>query len=68
MFFNTFNSRFKQSMIEHFKGKVESKKGNLIDHIYVKRGRMLSQKTGAEIIEEVRNVLQEKSIVWQKNK
>ena len=38
--FNTFNSRFKSEEIEKFRGEIEKKGGRLIDHIFIRRGRV----------------------------
>ncbi|MCK4824685.1 hypothetical protein KA005_53530, partial [bacterium] len=62
--FNTFNSRFKPEMIEQFRNKIKQKGGQMIDHIYVRRGRVLYQKDGDEVIDETRELLTEVVEKW----
>ena len=62
--FNTFNSRFKPEEIDAFRTLIESKGGKLIDHIHVKRGRILDQISGSELIEEVRELLDARADKW----
>ncbi|NOR51602.1 MAG: hypothetical protein GQ470_03185 [Gammaproteobacteria bacterium] len=62
--FNTFNSRFKPEMIEQFRNKIEQKGGQMIDHIYVRRGRVLYQKDGDEVVDETRELLTEVVGKW----
>jgi flavodoxin len=50
--FNTFNSRFKPEKIEQFRYKIEQQGGKMVDHIYVRRGRVFFQKDGDDIISE----------------
>ena len=63
--FNTFNSRFKPEKIQEFRQKIEEKGGKLVDHIYIRRGRVYYQKSGAELIQEARILLDEKMSAWQ---
>jgi flavodoxin len=63
--FNTFNSRFKSEEIEEFQGEIEKKGGRLIDHIYVRRGRVYYQKSGEQLIEESREIAEEKMKEWK---
>ncbi len=62
--FNTFNSRFKSEEIELFQKEIEKKGGRLIDHIFVRRGRVYFQKSGEQLIEESREILKEKMKEW----
>ncbi len=62
--FNTFNSRFKSEEIEKFRGEIEKKGGRLIDHIFIRRGRVYFQKSGEQLIGESREILKEKMKEW----
>jgi len=62
--FNTFNSRFKSEEIEKFRGEIEKKGGRLIDHIFVRRGRVYYQKSGEQLIEESREIAEVKMKEW----
>jgi len=62
--FNTFNSRFKSEEIEKFRGKIENKGGRLIDHIFIRRGRVYYQKSGEQLIGESREIVEEKMKEW----
>ena len=62
--FNTFNSRFKSEEIELFKKEIEKKRGRLIDHIFIRRGRVYYQKKGEQLLEESRGILKEKMKGW----
>ncbi|MCP4137037.1 MAG: flavodoxin/nitric oxide synthase [bacterium] len=63
--FNTFNSRFKDEEINRFKRKISEKGGSVIDHIYVRRGRVYNQKSGPELIREVNSIVDSKKIEWE---
>ena len=63
--FNTFNSRFKPEKIQEFRLKLENKGGKLVDHIYIRRGRVYYQKSGQELIQEAQTLLDEKLSAWQ---
>lgn len=63
--FNTFNSRFKTEEIVKFRGEIEKKGGRLIDHIFIRRGRVYFQKSGKELIEESREIVEEKMKEWK---
>ena len=63
--FNTFNSRFKSEEIEKFRGEIENKGGRLIDHIFIRRGRVYYQKSGEQLIGESREIVEEKMRVWK---
>jgi flavodoxin len=63
--FNTFNSRFKVEEVEAFQRKIEEKGGRLIDHFFVRRGRVYYQKSGRQLIQEVQTLLDEKTKEWQ---
>jgi len=58
--FNTFNSRFKSEEIEKFQGEIEKKGGRLIDHIFIRRGRVYYQKSGEQLIGESQEIIKEK--------
>lgn len=62
--FNTFNSRFKEKEIDVFADKIAAKGGKLIDHIYVRRGRVYYQKTGEVVAEETLAQLESRSKNW----
>jgi len=62
--FNTFNSRFKSEEIEEFRGEIENKGGKLIDHIFIRRGRVYYQKSGVKLLEESREIIEEKMKEW----
>lgn len=62
--FNTFNSRFKEEEIDLFADKIAAKGGKLIEHIYVRRGRVYYQKTGAQVAEETLAQLESRSQGW----
>ena len=64
--FNTFNSRFKPEKIQEFRRKIEEKGGKLVDHIYIRRGRVYYQKSGQELIQEAQTILDEKLSSWKK--
>jgi len=63
--FNTFNSRFKEDEFAKFRRRVEARGGQVIDHIYVRRGRVLMQKSRAELLDEVKALLRERSPAWR---
>jgi len=62
--FNTFNSKFKSEEIELFRKEIEKKGGRLIDHIFVRRGRIYYQKSGEQLIEESREIAEAKMKEW----
>ena len=62
--FNTFNSRFKSEEIGAFGRLISRKRGRLIDHVHVRRGRILNQLSGDELIERVRDVLDSRVGRW----
>jgi len=63
--FNTFNSRFKSDEIEKFRGEIEKKGGRLIDHIFIRRGRVYYQKSGEQLIGESQEIIREKMEKWR---
>ena len=63
--FNTFNSRFKVEEVEAFQRKIKEKGGRLIDHLFIRRGRVYYQKSGQQLIQEVKTLLDEKTKEWQ---
>lgn len=64
--FNTFNSKFGSEAIQDFRKMVETRKGRFLDHIYIRRGRIYNQKSGTEMIKEIRELLDAKYESWQK--
>jgi len=62
--FNTFNSRFKSEEIELFQKEIEKKGGRLIDHIFIRHGRVYCQKSGAQLLEESQEIINEKMKEW----
>lgn len=62
--FNTFNSRFKFEEIDKFRREIELKGGRVIDHIFVRRGRVYYQKSGEQLIEESRGLVETKMKEW----
>jgi len=62
--FNTFNSRFKPEEIGAFRQLVESRGGKLIDHVYIRRGRIFNQIDGNELVRKVRKLLIAKAGKW----
>lgn len=63
--FNTFNSKFKAEATKEFQRKVEEKGGRLIDHIFIRRGRVYYQMSGNELIQEAQNLLDKKVKEWR---
>ncbi len=58
--FNTFNSRFKQKYIDEFDELISAKGGKLVDHLYVRRGRVIWQLSREELLDEFNQILDEK--------
>ena len=50
----TGNSRFEQAEIDAFAKRVEARGGQLIHHLFLRRGRIYWQKSREELLEEVR--------------
>ena len=63
--FNTFNSEFKAEPIKEFQREVEKKGGRLIDHIFIRRGRVYHQMNGMELIQQSQDLLDKKVKEWQ---
>jgi len=63
--FNTFNSRFKQEYITEFENKLLDRGASDFDHIFVKRGRIIHQKSGERVVDEVWEKLNEKEQKWR---
>ena len=63
--FNTFNSEFKAEPIKEFQLQVGKKGGRLIDHIFIRRGRVYYQMSGEELIQQAQNLLDKKVKEWQ---
>lgn len=66
--FNTFNSRFKAEEIQEFGHKIENNGGRLVDHIYVRRGRVYRQMSGEQLIEESREIVDDNMKKWIESK
>ncbi len=62
--FNTFNSRFKEEEIAEFRALVKEKGGQLVDHVYVRRGRIYDQLSRQEMLIEIRARLDERAGAW----
>ncbi len=63
--FNTFNSKFKAEPIKEFQREVEKKGGRLIDHIFIRRGRIYYQMSGKELIRQAQDLLDKKVKEWR---
>jgi hypothetical protein len=59
-----FNSRFKSEEIDAFRRLIARGGGTFIDHVYVRRGRILNQLSGKELIERVRGLLAARAGGW----
>ena len=55
--FSTFNSGFKQKYIDEFQALVEARGGHFISHLYIRRGRMMAQISGEELLQKTRQEL-----------
>lgn len=55
----TGNSRFKQAEIDAFAKRVEARGGHLVDHVFLRRGRIYWQKSREELLTEVREKINE---------
>ncbi len=64
--FNTFNSRFKNEEIAKFQEALTKNNGKLLDHVFVRRGRVYYQITGQELIEQSKITVEEKMEEWLK--
>ena len=62
--FNTFNSKFKDEHIDEFKQLVTQKGGEFIDHISVRRGRVVNQIDSDELIGQIQQLLIEREKSW----
>ena len=54
MLCTTGNSRFEQSEIDAFAKRVEARGGELVRHVFLRRGRIYWQKSREELLEAVR--------------
>ncbi len=63
--FNTFNSRFKQPYIDEFAELIAVAGGRLVDHVYVRRGRIYAQMSGPELIAKVRQLITDRVARWK---
>lgn len=57
--FNTFNSRFKLEDFDEFKALIETQDGIVVDHIYIRRGRIFSQMKGEKLLNEAQKLARE---------
>ena len=57
--FSTFNSGFKQEYIDEFEVSVEARGGKFINHLYIRRGRMLVQMSDEDLLARAREKLQQ---------
>ncbi|OUS11883.1 hypothetical protein A9Q89_07485 [Gammaproteobacteria bacterium 53_120_T64] len=55
--FSTFNSGFKQQFIDDYKAAVELRGGRYIDHLYIRRGRLLGQLNADDFLLKARDEL-----------
>ncbi len=60
LLFNTFNSRFVDEEIATFQALVEQQGGAWLDHVYVRRGRIISQKAPQEVHDELGEQLRQR--------
>jgi flavodoxin len=54
----TGNSRYKQEEIDAFAAKVEARGGRLVRHVFLRRGRILWQKSRERLLADVRELVQ----------
>jgi flavodoxin len=66
--FNTFNSRFKAGEIQEFGQKIEEKGGRLVDHVYVRRGRVYHQMNGEQLMEDSQEIVDDNMKKWLESK
>ena len=62
--FNTYNSRFKAEQIEAFGRAVARRGGRLVDHIHVRRGRVIHQLSGEELVRRARAAVRARAGGW----
>ena len=55
----TGNSRFEEAEIDEFANRVEAHGGRLVRHVFLRRGRIYWQKSREELLQEVRDEIQE---------
>ncbi|MES0489379.1 MAG: flavodoxin [Leptospirales bacterium] len=65
--FNTFNSRFKQEKIDTFAKEIENRGGKFIDHVWVKRGRIVWQKSRNAMRAEFATIIKKNKPAWEKH-
>ncbi len=63
--FNTFNSRFKEEEFAKFRELVEKRGGEVIDHVYIKRGRVIWQMSDEELVERSREIGEDRARRWR---
>ncbi len=63
--FNTFNSGFKEDEMEVFRKRIREKGGSFIDHVFVRRGRIIFQMTGKELIKQSQQLVKSKVAQWK---
>ncbi len=64
--FNTFNSRFKPEKIDRFRARIGQKGGEMVDHVYIRRGRVYLQKDGNDVISETQELIAERMEKWSR--
>ncbi len=62
----TGNSRYKTELTDKFATLVSRQNGELLDTLFIRRGRIYWQKTPAEVSLEMKNALQERKHLWEK--
>ncbi len=63
--FNTFSSKFKSKYIDEFIELVETRGGQFLDHIYVRRGRWYAQLNREELLEQFNEILDVKEAEYK---
>ncbi len=64
--FNTFNSRFKPEKIDKFRARISQNGGEMVDHVYIRRGRVYLQKDGNDVIAETQEIIAERIEKWSR--
>jgi len=64
--FNTFNSRFKPEKIDKFRDRISQHGGEMVDHVYIRRGRVYHQKDGNDVIDEAQELIAERIEKWSR--
>ncbi len=61
----TGNSRYKEQLTDKFATMVESKSGNFLGMLFVRRGRIFWQKSPDEVNREIHEALDDRQILWR---